>query len=139
MIDQTTLDELTDFDLFYYHGSNDLGLEIKSEVLSTILQSKRSLFYDRALDSCGATDYENLPNGLYLQVALPMDILLGLSKRNQYVSDGEGDLPERRIAISQNLIRIETKGSEVDVTVQYITLFDFKPSQTLGVPLGLGR
>ena len=58
---------LRDFDMFFYYGQNDLELETRHDILVNLKQPKRSLFYDRCLDSAGIDDYENKPDGLTIQ------------------------------------------------------------------------
>jgi hypothetical protein len=132
---------LQDLDLFFYYGQNDLEIETKSDVLANIMQPKRSLFYNRALDSSGVQDYENMPAGLTLRINLPYDIVNSLSKRNQFVSNGENGSKDRRIALSQATIRteIDSKLGNVNVTILYIPLADFKQTQNLQFNLGIGN
>lgn len=128
---------LADFDIFFYYGKNDLEIETKSDLMQNLLQRKRSLFYNRSLDSAGVSDYENLPDGLALRVNLPYDIVNSISKRNQFVSNGSDGYRDRRVAISQSTIRINGDNvGNIKATVLYIPLADFKQSESLSVPLG---
>lgn len=129
--------KLKDFDVFFFYGQNELSLETKSDIMQNIIQPRRTLFYDRDLDSAGITRYENQPNAIALQINLPYDIVISISKRNQFVSAGEQGLPDRRVALSQNTIRLNSRGGEVDVTVQYIPLSDFKQTESTNFSLGL--
>lgn len=131
----TDIDELKDFDLFFYYGQNELETETKSDVMANLMQPKRSLFYNRALDSAGIGEYENVPNGLSLRVNMPYDIVNSLSKRNQFVSNGENGSKDRRVAISQSTIRIESEKDNVKVSALYIPLSDFKQSESLSIKL----
>lgn len=124
---------LKDFDIFFYYGQNDLETETKSDVLANLLQPKRSLFYNRSLDSAGIGDYENMPNGLFLSVNLPYDIVNSLAKRNQFVTSSPRD---RRIAVSQSLIQIEQKNGEVNVNVYFVLMSDLKQTEMLQIGLG---
>jgi len=134
----SSVDILRDFDMFFYYGQNKLELETKSDLMQNLMQSKRSLFYNRALDSSGIKDYENMPEGLTLSINAPYSIVKSLSRRNQFVSNGEGDLPDRRVAVSQSTIRIEISNTgEVRMTVLYIPLADFKETQTLQLGQGV--
>ena len=122
-----TLDALKDFDIFFYYGENDILSEIKSDVLANLLQPGRSLLFNRHLDSAGITKYENYPISVLLQTKIPYDIVNSLALRNQYVSNGEDDLPERRIAISQNNVRLDSdKKGNLEVTVYYVPLVTLK-------------
>ena len=131
---------LSDFDIFFYYGQNELEIETKSDILQNVMQSKRSLFYDRALDSAGINDYENLPEGLTLKINLPYDVVNSIGKRNQFVSNGENGSRDRRVALSQSTIRIEgnNKGN-IDITILNIPLADLKQTGSLKVYLGTGE
>ena len=131
-------DQLSDFDLFFYYGHSDLNIETKHDVMLNVIQSKRSLFYSRSLDSAGVPNYENYPKGLMLQVLLPYDIVISLSKRNNYVSNGQNGYPDRRIALSQSTIRLEEdkNSNGVNVTVLYRPMSDIRISEIVSSPLG---
>lgn len=120
---EESLEVLKDFDIFFYYGQNDLLTEIKSDVMANIMQGKRSLFFNRHLDSSGIQEYENAPISLLLQTKIPYDIVNSIALRNQYVSNGEGDLPDRRVAITQNNIKLNSdKKGSLDVVVYYTPL-----------------
>lgn len=125
-----SIDVLSDFDMFFYYGQNDLDLETRHDVMLNLMQPKRSLLGNRSLDAAGVSDYENTPSGISLRINLPYDIVKSLSKRNQHVSNGENGTKDRRIAVSQStvLIKQDTQGN-VDVTVQYIPLANFKQTE----------
>lgn len=125
------VEQYRDFDIFFFYSFNDLEIETRSDILANILQPKRSLFYDRSQDAAGAPSYENRPNGLYLQVNLPYDIVTSLAKRNQVVSNGTGDNPDRRVAVSQATIRIESEKDRARVTVLYVPLADFRQTDAI--------
>ena len=129
MMEHQDVEVLKDFDQFFYYGSGDLATEIRSDVLQNLLQRKRSLFYNRSLDSSGVKDYENVPNTIFITIMLPYDIVSSLAKRNSYVSNGEGDAPDRRIAISQATIRLRQDGQNLNINVEYINLFDLKQKE----------
>ena len=129
---------LRDFDHFYYYGQGNLSTEIKTDVFHNILQKKRSLYYNRSYDSAGVQEYENTPNTIFLAISLPYDIVLSLSKRNATVSNGTNGNPDRRIAVSQNSIRLTQDGGEVDVIVSYVNLFDYQEHNT-GFPISLRK
>lgn len=139
MSDQvSSIDVLSDFDLFFYYGQNDLELETKHDVMCNLMQPKRSLLGNRSLDSAGVSDYENKPIGIGIRVNLPFDIVDSLSKRNQYVSNGQNGNKDRRVAVSQSTVRIESdKQGTVKITVLFIPFSNFKQTQVLSVPLGV--
>lgn len=132
------MNALKDFDIFFYYGQNELSLETKSDVFANLMQPKRSLFYNRSLDSAGLDEYENNPFGLNIRINLPYDIVTSLSKRNQFVSNGEDGFRDRRVALSQSTIRVElnpTTGN-TSVTVLYIPLADFKQAENIQFRIG---
>lgn len=132
------MNAFNDFDIFFYYGQNDLGIETKSDILTNLMQPKRSLFYNRSLDSAGMDAYENNPYGLNLRINLPYDIVSSLSKRNQYVSNGEDGSRDRRIAISQSTVRVENdpRIGNAKVTALYIPLADFKETENVQFDIG---
>lgn len=129
-------EQLKDFDNFFYYGYGKIEDETKSDVMCILTQHKRSLFYSRNLNSAGISDYENYPNSMIKQILIPYDIVIALSKRNQYVSNGRNGTKDRRIAISQANIRIEEKKFETKITVLYIPMADFKTTQSVSSSLG---
>ena len=132
---------IDDFDIFFYYGQNELELETRSDLLANLTQAKRSLFYNRNLDSAGIPDYENMPEGLALRINLPYDVVNSLSRRNQFVSNGENGTRDRRVAVSQSTIRIEANSNigNIDITVLYVPLADFKQSESLQFSIGAGN
>lgn len=138
MSDQPSIDALSDFDMFFYYGSNDLDMETRHDLMLNLIQPKRSLLGNRASDAAGVPDYENTPVGISQQIKLPFDIVQSISRRNQYVSNGENGTKDRRVAVSQSAVRVETStAGNVNITVQYIPLANFKESE-ISVPLGIG-
>ena len=137
-MDQPSIDTLSDFDMFFYYGQNDLDLETRHDIMLNLMQPKRSLLGNRALDAAGIADYENTPVGINQQIKLPFDIVESVSRRNQYVSNGENGTKDRRVAVSQSSVRVESDNmGNVSVTVLYIPLTNFKQTEVL-VPLGIG-
>ena len=131
---------LSDFDIFFYYGQSDLEIETKSDLMANLSQPKRSLFYNRALDSAGIYDYENFPEGPRVRVNLPYDVVNSFSKRNQFISNGENGARDRRVAVSQSTVRVEFSGrGNVNVTVLYIPLADFKQTESLQIGLNTGK
>lgn len=116
------ISELKLSDNFFHYGENDIEQEISSDVLSLILQPKRSLLYSRSIGSAGVDQYENNPNTMLLTILIPYDILMAVSRRNNVVGNGQNGTKERRVATSQSLIKIKQDQGELDVTAQYIPL-----------------
>ena len=132
--------ELKDFDNFFYYGKGDLARETRHDVLLTLVQPSRSLYYSRSLDSAGIDRFENHPNTIVLTVLLPYAVVRALSKRNQFVSNGDGDTKDRRVAVSQNLVRVRPEGNtgDLNVNVQYVPLSNLNEGAEVSAPLGIG-
>jgi hypothetical protein len=137
-MDQPSIDTLSDFDMFFYYGQNDLDLETRHDIMLNVMQPKRSLLGNRSLDAAGVQDYENTPVGINQQIKLPFDIVESISRRNQYVSNGENGTKDRRVAVSQSSVRVESDNlGNVSITVLYIPMANFKQTEVL-IPLGIG-
>jgi hypothetical protein len=132
-----SIDVLSDFDLFFYYGQNDLEIETRHDLMLIVMQPKRSLLGSRSVGAAGIQDYENNPIGMNIMINLPYDIVSAISQRNQYVSNGENGSKDRRVALSQSTVRIEVNQGDVDVTVQYIPLTNFQET-SVTIPLGIG-
>lgn len=123
-------------DHFFFYGQDDLEREISSDLTVGLFQPKRSLFYSPR-DAVGVAEYENLPTGFYLEVAVKYDAIAWVARRNAVVSNGDGDSPDRRVATSQTIIRVESdvRRGEVDLTVNYVPFATLKP-QAVSLPIG---
>jgi len=123
-------------DYFFYHGKNSLQEECRFDLVSELLQSKRSMFYARSFGA-GVTEYENYPNGLTLQIGLRYDIAQAIALRNQRVTSGEDNYPDRRIALSQFSIEfIREGGDNLSLTVIYFLYADYSDSRSISLPVG---
>ncbi len=131
MADDT--DKLTDFDNFFYHGSGNLDDEIKSELLIMLLQPKKSLYYSRNDNAAGIKEYENQPQSINLEIGLRYDIVSAIGKRNLNVSR---DNPNRQVAASQSQIVINRNGVDVNISVLYLPLKDFRKPDNIEISLG---
>jgi len=130
-----TLDQLGSFDLFFNYGANDLDLEIESDLVMGLLQPKNSLFGFRSFGA-GVSEKENYPNTVSLSVGLKYDIALHVAKQNLIVSSQN---PDRRVATSQNSIKINQSGGNLDVQVLYIAYKDYRKSSSISLPLGVSK
>ena len=130
------IEQLRDFDHFFYYGQNDIGDEVKADLLSVIRQSRRSLFYNRDQDAAGIDEFENNPNTINLTILLPYAIMEAMGKRNQNVSNGEGGTRDRRAFTSQALIRIEQNADQLNLTVPYIPGYDLRQTDAVNTQLG---
>jgi hypothetical protein len=131
-----TNDQLSDVDIFFYYGKSDLDLETRSDIMQNLLQSRRSLFYDRSNDCAGIKDFENYPNTLGLQILLPYSIVDALSKRNFTVSAENLD---RRVAVSQSTIKVSSDKNGIGINVFYIPFFNLENPTNLNIPLGVQK
>lgn len=128
--------EYKDFDNFFYYGQGDFEIEQKSNVLSSIIQPNRSLFYNRFYDSAGIHQYENNPSAITMQILLPFAIVSALSKMNSVVSNGENGI-DRRIAISQNLVKVSIgKNGQIDIAIQFILFANIDTIQSVSLSMG---
>lgn len=133
-----SVEQLSDIDFFFYHGSNKLEDEIQHELMLGLIQPKRTLLYNMK-EGVGISEYENYPTGITLQVGLRFDIASWVSERNTYVSNGQDGFPDRRVATSQNQIKIE-KGNkgEVNIEVLFIPFYNYNEANILKIPTGIG-
>lgn len=142
------INQIKDFDNFFYYGLQDVEAETEHDLILGLLQPKRSFFYNRQ-DGAGIQDYENHPNGLMIEIGMRYDIANWIARRNEVVGNGEGGTKERRVATSQNAIKIErevqtlgvvsrrTLGS-INVSVLYIPLRDVEQPRVVTIPFGGG-
>ena len=128
--------QLSDIDIFFFFGDNDLGMEVESELLRGILQPKRSMFYNRE-EGAGVKEYENRPSGITLDVGVRYDIANWVSQNNARVTDGSEGYPDRRIAVSQNTINVERKNGQVNIDVLYIPFFNYEKPNVTSVQAGV--
>ena len=113
------------WDVFFNYGEIDLQDEVAYDLYELLLQPKRSMFYFRD-GSGGVTDFENYPSGIQL-LLMKFEIALAISKRNNYVSNGDFNLRDRRVATSQEYITIDydDKGN-IDVGVLYFLYSNYQ-------------
>lgn len=131
------IEEQIDFDNFFYFGEGDLGEEIASDLLSIIVQPKRSLFYSRSKNSAGIDEYENNPNTVLLRILLPYDIISAVAVRNSIVGNGQNGTKERRIATSQDQVKIFQNGNNLDASVFYIPYYNLGQKRQVGFQVGI--
>jgi len=119
------LSKLASSDIFFYYGKSDIELETEADIVIGLSQPKKSMFYARS-EGCGVSEYGNFPNTLVMQVMARYDIAKWAAYRNENVSDGNENLPDRRVAISQNSVGFGKNRDELDVDVQYIRFANYK-------------
>lgn len=121
------MNELTDgispWDIFFYYGKGDLDTETVSDLYELLLQPKRSLFYFRRFG--GVTGFENYPLALEYTALMKYEIVNAVAYRNGYISNGQRESIDRRVATSQEFIDIENnKDGESDVKMNYFMFAD---------------
>lgn len=131
----TPLKELSNTDMFFFYGQSDLLKEQESDLYIGLIQPKRSLYYNRNFGA-GIVEYENYPNSITIQVGLRYEISAHIARQNQRISDGSEGSVDRRIAVSQNSVRIEHKGEELNVSVFFIPYKDYKKPSKIDIFLG---
>ena len=129
-----TLQELANWDIFFYYGLSDLDLESRFDLFQILIEEKRSLYYNRQ-ESAGITEYENNPNSLNLQINAKYDIASAIAYRNTIVTTGANNTTDRRIAISQNSIGFEVTGENLDIKVLYFLYADYEQPKSNSFPL----
>lgn len=129
------ISELSDIDIFFYYDDGDPSVEIASDLMSGLLQSKRTMFYNRN-EGCGISEKENYPNSINNAIAMKYDIVSWVSKRNTEVSDGTSNTIDKRIAVSQNSINVsrESNGG-LNIEILYIPFYDLTRPQNMTIPV----
>jgi hypothetical protein len=130
---------LSDFDIFFFYGEpgGDLDMEIQADILSGLTQPARQMFYNNN-DGAGIVEKENNPISLVLQIGLRVNIVNWVSFRNTEVTDGTNGTPDRRVAISQNSISIDSDDTgNLQIMATYLAFKDSKKPKTVTVPLTL--
>jgi hypothetical protein len=132
-----SFEQISDFDVFFYHGQNELELENESDILWSLIQERRTMYYNRQE---GIPSVENNPNAISLEVLLRYSISNYLAWRNTQVGDGTNNTKDRRVAVSQNSIIFDrdARKGDLDVIVYYIPYVNFKEPQNIKVPIGRG-
>lgn len=93
------------WDMFFNYGKIALEDEVTYDLYELLLQPKRSMYYFRD-GSGGITDFENYPSGIQL-LLMKFETASAIAKRNDYVSNGDLGLRDRRAATSQEYISVE--------------------------------
>ena len=134
------ISQLSDADLFFFYGEpgSDVDMEIQSDLLAGLMQSKRTLFYNRQ-DSAGVADKENFPNSLILAIMSRYDVTTWNAYRNAQVSDGTNGNPDRRISVSQSSVSVlKNEKGEFDISVGYIPFKNYQSFGSVNIPITRG-
>ena len=118
-----TAAELSTSDFFFYYDQVDQHLLTESDLYSLLTQPAGALFYNYEYGA-GISNAENAPNGITLEIILRYAILTALATRNSRVASGQDNLPDRRVASSQQAIEISRDGGELNITLNYIEYAD---------------
>lgn len=128
-IDTNIFTQFASMEYFFYYGENTIELanECKSDLISLLVQPKRSMFFNRSAGA-GIKDFENFPIGLMMQIGIPYAVASAIANRNAYVSDGTNSkFPDRRIATAQNVVSFSSDDNgNVDLGIQYIIYDELK-------------
>lgn len=125
--------EMASSDLFFYYGQN-LSMETESELTQLLMSPTGSMMYNRQYGA-GVAEFENFPNGLYLQIMLRYQISAAVAYRNSSVSYGQNGLLDRRIAVSQNFMSFIQSNGNLDVNVMYFMLADYSSLKNISLPI----
>lgn len=120
------------WDYFFYYDNLPKKDIIQFEVMQGIIQPSRSLYYDRQ-DSCGIDAMENDPQSISTSIFVKYKIINWIAYRNSYVTDGNNNTTDKRIAASQNTINIENTTGVMNIAVYYISMDDISQQNQLQV------
>lgn len=124
-----------DIDYFFYYGKVAQAKEVSADLEMNLLQPKRTMFYFRS-SGCEISDYENKPISLVTKILLKYSVIKAIATMNTYVTDGSNGTRDRRVLSSQNNVDIASKGSELDIHISYLPMYDVEQKDTLDLALG---
>ncbi len=128
--------ELSDINIFFNYGSLDLELETEHDIFLGLLQGRNSLFYNRR-DGAGISSYENYPSALWLQVMLKFEVMAWNAYRNVNTGNGLDGTKDRRVAMSQDYMKIENvENGAINFDIYYIPFSDYRNAKQLSSPIG---
>jgi len=124
-------------DTFFFYGEpgSDIGNETRSDLLSLLIQDKRSMFFNRQF-GCDITKRENIPNAVTLFITTRFDIVNAVSFRNTTLPDEQGSPKDRRVAVSQTSINFISGPNGVDMEIKYIPFSKNQKARPLQLPIG---
>jgi hypothetical protein len=118
----------SDFLFFYAENELDYRDACLHDIYEIALQPNRSMYYFREY---GAGQRYNFPVSLTERIMIPFNIANAIAKRNLYVSDGSGGIPDMRIATSQDAISFSVDDmGNIDITVLYFLYADLRDRQS---------
>lgn len=124
----------SDVDNFFFSGEVDIDTQITSEVLQSLMQPKRSMFFNRSFGA-GIPDYENKPLTAQLQIGMAYDIITGIARRNQEVPNGSDGTTDYRAVASQSGVVVEADGDTLGVSVWVIPLHSLQSRKIPAIPI----
>jgi len=128
-----------DWDMFFYYGTGliDETDETEMDILQGCCQDNRSMFYFRQ-EGAGISSNENMAISLSNYIMSRMYVIKWVAFRNGYISDGRDELPDRRIATSQNMIGVqEAEKGVLNLTIYYIFFKDYTNIASISLPIGV--
>lgn len=138
MHEKIETENLKDFNIFFEYGNLDQELEDASDILSGLLQRKRSMYYYRQ-EGSGVPLKENYPNSAAMVVSLRYEVVNWISFRNTQVSDGTNNTRDRRVASSQSQVGFkQDKKGNLDMSVLYLPFSNFTKPREVSIPMATG-
>jgi len=119
---------------FFFWGVVDLPTEVNDDIQMSLVQPRRTLFYNRGY-GCGITDYENAPVSIGTLTMIKYEVVRIMALRNAVVTDGNTGV-DRRAAASQDTVDVVQNGPNVDVSVRYVLLSDMTRNKTVPIQIG---
>jgi hypothetical protein len=133
------IEQLSEMDVFFFYGEpgSDVDMETQSDIVSGLMQEKRSLYFDRR-NSAGVTEKENMPNSVSTAIFLRYDVTNWISYRNSQVGDGLNGTKERRVVCSQNTVLISKNNKgEINLNVYYIPFINISQPKNVVLPINV--
>lgn len=141
MSDSDLFSKIASSDYFFYQGEDKIPVvdECKADLMRVLVQPKKSCFFFRS-EGAGIKDYENYPIGILLQINLQFGVADAIAFRNTYVTNGQDNYPDRRVATSQQSIdyAADDKGN-IDLSIFYYLYVDIIKSSILKLNTGAIR
>jgi len=127
---------------FFYWGTLPVQQEVGEDLLTGLMQSKRSLFYNRDYGA-GIPDFENTPISLVTIITMRLEVVKFFAIRNGRVTAGQivGGIQylDRRAATSQTAVNVvDEGGGGLFVEVPFFMLADVSSLKQVKTPIGGG-
>lgn len=124
-------------DGFFFYGEpgSDINEEIDTDVQSSVIQPKRSLFFNRQF-GCDITKRENHPNTAILMLTTRYDIVNSVAFLNTTYPDQQGSPRDRRVAVGQTNINFTSSSDGINLEVKYIKFSSARKASSVNIPVG---